>query len=85
MNIYKEPVTDPGKTSKKGRMTLELDEKGRYVTRTEGTGDPAKVDVVTVPGNHRCTNTVVASFSAFLPPPASIGEAGAVDQQDCFH
>ena len=43
MNIYKEPVTDPGKTSKKGRMTLELDEEGRYVTRTEGQGDPSKV------------------------------------------
>ena len=43
MNIYKEPVTDPGKTSKKGRMTLELDEEGHYVTRTEGQGDPSKV------------------------------------------
>ena len=45
MNIYKDPVTDHGKVSKKGRMTLELDENGHYITRTEGTGDPAKVGI----------------------------------------
>ena len=43
VNIYKDPVTDHGKISKKGRMTLELDDSGTYVTKTEGTGDPAKV------------------------------------------
>ena len=43
MDIYKDPVTDHGKVSKKGLMTLELDNSGKYVTRTEGTGDPAKV------------------------------------------
>ena len=43
MNIYKDPVTDHGKISKKGLMTLELDDSGKYVTNTEGTGDPAKV------------------------------------------
>ena len=36
-------MTDHGKISKKGQMTLELDEKGKYITKTEGTGDPAKV------------------------------------------
>ena len=45
VNIYKEPVTDPGKTSKKGRMTLELDEEGHYVTKTGGRGDPSKVGI----------------------------------------
>ena len=43
MNIYKDPVTDHGKISKKGLMTLELEDSGKYVTKTEGTGDPAKV------------------------------------------
>lgn len=43
VNIYKDPVTDHGKISKKGLMTLELDDSGKYVTKTEGTGDPAKV------------------------------------------
>ena len=36
-------MTDHGKISKKGLMTLELDNTGNYVTKTEGTGDPAKV------------------------------------------
>ena len=43
VNVYKDPVTDPGKMSRKGRMTLELDDSGQYVTRTEGKGDPLKV------------------------------------------
>lgn len=42
VNIFKDPITDHGKISKKGRMTLELDENGQFVTRTEGTGDPEK-------------------------------------------
>ena len=41
--MYKDPVTDHGKISKKGLITLEFDENGKYVTRTEGKGDPAKV------------------------------------------
>ena len=36
-------MTDHGKISKKGLMTLELDDSGKYITKTEGTGDPAKV------------------------------------------
>ena len=48
MNIFKDPVTDHGKLSKKGRLTLELDESGQFVTRTEGTGDPEKVNTSTL-------------------------------------
>ncbi len=36
-------MTDHGKLSKKGKVTLELDESGQYVTRTQGTGNPDKV------------------------------------------
>jgi len=44
VDVYKQPVTDPAKVSKRGRMTLELDEDtGQYVTRQQRTGDPAKV------------------------------------------
>ena len=43
VNVYKDPVTDHGKMSRKGRMTLELDSSGQYITRTEGSGDPEKV------------------------------------------
>ena len=42
VNVFKTPITDPEKVSKKGRMTLEL-EDGKYVTKLEGTGDPSKV------------------------------------------
>ncbi|XP_022096002.1 nicotinamide phosphoribosyltransferase-like [Acanthaster planci] len=40
-NIFKQPVTDPGKTSKKGRLTLEL-QNNQFVTVQEGRGDPEK-------------------------------------------
>ena len=56
--MYKDPVTDHGKMSRKGRMTLELDINGQYITRTEDTGDPQKVLYVHVsihvymPGKH---------------------------------
>ena len=43
VNVYKDPVSDHSKLSKKGHMTLEFDDSGHYVTQTEGTGDPAKV------------------------------------------
>ncbi|WAR25867.1 NAMPT-like protein [Mya arenaria] len=47
VNVYKEPITDLGKKSKKGRLTLEL-EDGSFVTKEEGTGDPKKDQLVTV-------------------------------------
>lgn len=42
MNVYKEPITDMGKKSKKGRLSLEF-EGGKFVTKQEGEGDPQKV------------------------------------------
>ena len=47
MNIFKDPITEQAKISKKGRMTLELNETGEFVTKTEGTGDPYKVGTLT--------------------------------------
>jgi len=46
-NVYKDPITDSGKTSKKGRLTLEA-EGGTLVTKTEGTGDASKDILVEV-------------------------------------
>ena len=43
VNVYKDPVSDHSKISKKGHMTLEFDDYGHYVTKTEGTGDATKV------------------------------------------
>ncbi|XP_074644993.1 nicotinamide phosphoribosyltransferase-like [Tubulanus polymorphus] len=39
VNVYKDPITDPGKKSKKGRLSLEIRD-GKYVTMVEGSGDP---------------------------------------------
>ncbi|XP_062515041.1 nicotinamide phosphoribosyltransferase-like [Corticium candelabrum] len=47
INVYKDPITDRGKVSKKGHLTLEYD-KGHFKTLQEGKGDPAKDMLVTV-------------------------------------
>lgn len=39
--VYKDPITDPGKQSKKGKLTLEMKD-GKLTTVTEGKGDPTK-------------------------------------------
>ena len=46
VQVFKKPITDPGKNSKKGRLTLELQD-GEYVTVQEGKGDPKKVSFST--------------------------------------
>ncbi|CAL1534573.1 unnamed protein product [Lymnaea stagnalis] len=40
VNVFKDPVTDRGKKSKKGRLTLELS-NNVYTTTEEGAGDPS--------------------------------------------
>lgn len=47
VNVFKKPITDLGKKSKKGRLTLER-QGSQYVTTEEGTGDPANDLLVTV-------------------------------------
>ena len=42
-HVFKDPITDPGKRSKKGRLTLEFRD-GRMHTIEEGAGDPRKVE-----------------------------------------
>lgn len=46
-DVYKAPITDPGKNSKKGKLTLEI-ENGTYVTRQGGTGNPEKVQTLLI-------------------------------------
>ncbi|BFZ10793.1 hypothetical protein BsWGS_13832 [Bradybaena similaris] len=46
VNVFKDPITDRGKRSKKGHLTLERQNNG-FITREERTGDPAK-DVLQV-------------------------------------
>uniref|UniRef100_A0A7S2CAZ1 Nicotinamide phosphoribosyltransferase n=1 Tax=Alexandrium andersonii TaxID=327968 RepID=A0A7S2CAZ1_9DINO len=47
VDVVKDPVTDPGKKSKKGRLTLEVRD-GVFTTVTEGKGDPSKDQLVEV-------------------------------------
>ncbi|XP_013415217.1 nicotinamide phosphoribosyltransferase [Lingula anatina] len=47
VSVFKQPVTDLGKKSKKGRLSLEVHD-GKYVTKEEGQGDPKKDVLVTV-------------------------------------
>ncbi|KAL4225833.1 hypothetical protein ACF0H5_013822 [Mactra antiquata] len=49
INAFKEPITDLGKKSKKGRLSLEYDPAtGKYETKEQGTGDIKKDILVTV-------------------------------------
>ncbi|XP_060577415.1 LOW QUALITY PROTEIN: nicotinamide phosphoribosyltransferase-like [Ruditapes philippinarum] len=48
VNVYKAPITDPGKKSKKGRLTLEKTKDGNFVTVEEGAGDVKKDILETV-------------------------------------
>lgn len=47
VNVFKTPITDSGKKSKKGLMTLEFEE-GHFVTKEEGKGSADKVAILGV-------------------------------------
>jgi len=47
VNVLKDPVTDPGKKSKQGKLTLELTD-GQWVTKELGTGEEKNDKLVTV-------------------------------------
>merc|ERR1712232_958872 len=47
VDVVKDPITDPGKKSKKGRLTLEK-QGDNYITVTEGKGDPSKDELIEV-------------------------------------
>ncbi|XP_076469668.1 nicotinamide phosphoribosyltransferase-like [Babylonia areolata] len=47
VNVFKDPITDKAKTSKKGRLTLEYQD-GKFTTMDKGTGSPKKDFLQTV-------------------------------------
>merc|ERR1712151_1466477 len=47
VDVVKDPITDPGKKSKKGKLTLELKD-GQWTTVTEGKGNPSLDKLVEV-------------------------------------
>ncbi|XP_050722637.1 nicotinamide phosphoribosyltransferase-like [Eriocheir sinensis] len=48
VEVYKQPITDTGKTSKRGRLTLECGDDGAITTVQHGEGDPEKDILVPV-------------------------------------
>ncbi|XP_031567073.1 nicotinamide phosphoribosyltransferase-like [Actinia tenebrosa] len=53
VDVYKQPITDLSKKSKKGLLSLEKDAEGHYITVEEGKGDAKKDLLVTVFENGR--------------------------------
>jgi len=47
VDVVKDPITDPGKKSKKGRLTLEKSSDG-WVTTEAGSGDASKDELVAI-------------------------------------
>ena len=52
--VYKDPITDKGKQSKKGRLSLEM-QNGKLTTVTEGKGDASKDELKEVFQNGHMT------------------------------
>lgn len=46
VNVFKDPVADPNKRSKKGRLSLHRTQNGDFVTLEEGKGDLEEYGVV---------------------------------------
>lgn len=46
VNVFKDPVADPNKRSKKGRLSLHRKQNGEFVTLEEGKGDLEEYGVV---------------------------------------
>ena len=44
--MFKDPVADPNKRSKKGRLSLHRTQSGHFVTLEEGKGDLEEYGVV---------------------------------------
>lgn len=54
VDVFKQPITDPGKNSKKGRLTLEIRD-GIHTTVEENKGSPENDLLITVYENGRIT------------------------------
>lgn len=52
--MFKDPVADPNKRSKKGRLSLHRTQNGDFVTLEEGKGDLEEYGVVSS-RHRRCT------------------------------
>merc|ERR1719217_1070108 len=63
--VFKDPITDKGKQSKKGKLTLERGADGKLTTVTEGKGDPNKdILVETFRNGHLLVDQTCAEIRA---------------------
>ena len=63
--VFKDPITDKGKQSKKGKLTLERGSDGKLTTVTEGKGDPNKdILVETFRNGHLLVDQTCAEIRA---------------------
>lgn len=46
VNVFKDPVADPNKRSKKGRLSLHRTQNGDFITLEEGKGDLEEFGIV---------------------------------------
>lgn len=53
VNVFKDPVADPNKRSKKGRLSLHRTQSGDFVTLEEGKGDLEEYGVVSSTTHNR--------------------------------
>lgn len=61
-DVYKDPLTDEEKRSKKGYLTLERGDDGSFVTIQEGRGDKAKVGFGSVLEYGQVSRNVIPAF-----------------------
>ena len=59
VNVFKDPVADPNKRSKKGRLSLHRTQSGDFVTLEEGKGDLEEYGVVSSTPPQKHTDTFV--------------------------
>ena len=71
LQVYKDPITDKGKQSKKGKLTLEKI-GGKLVTVTEGKGTPANDVLVEVSERARAVCCVLSAVCC-VPRAAACG------------
>ena len=65
--MFKDPVADPNKRSKKGRLSLHRTQSGNFVTLEEGKGDLEEYGVVRHSHTHTRTHTRSHSRSLGVP------------------
>lgn len=69
MNVFKDPVADPNKRSKKGRLSLHRTQSGDFVTLEEGKGDLEEYGAVSRGLGHSGAGVGVRPHSCLCSPP----------------